>query len=138
MAETHKPFRELVKPDGNFEFIEKRRTWALISLIAIIGCIAMLFVNKETRGDYLNWTIDFKGGTELILAFEDSAGNPVPMDAGKIRGALNDAGKSGFAVSNFAWKTEGPNGAEVEASGMMIRTPEFGAVKTQEGKKIDD
>ncbi len=136
MSETHKPFRELIKPDSNFEFIEKRRTWALISTLAIIGCIAMLFVNNSVRGDYLNWNIDFKGGTELILAFEDKAGNPEPMDAATIRAALTDAGKSGFSVSNFAWKTEGPNGTEVEASGMMVRTPEFGAVKKAEGAQI--
>ncbi len=136
MSETHKPFRELIKPDSNFEFIEKRRTWGLISLLAIIGCIAMLFVNNATRGDYLNWTIDFKGGTELILAFEDKAGNPLPVDAGTIRGALSDAGKSGVAVSNFSWMTEGPGGATVEASGMMIRTAEFGAVKKADGLKI--
>ncbi len=136
MSETHKPFRELIKPDSNFEFIEKRRTWALISTLVIISCIAMLFVNKSMRGDYLNWNIDFKGGTELILAFEDKAGNPAPMDAATIRAALKDAGKSGFAVSNFAWKTEGPNDTEVEASGMMVRTPEFGAVKKAEGEQI--
>lgn len=136
MSETHKPFRELVKPHSNFEFIEKRRTWALVSFIAVLGCIAMLFVNKSTRGDYLNWTIDFKGGTELILAFEDKAGNPAPMDAGTIRGALNGAGKDGIAVSNFAWVTEGPDGTPVEASGMMIRTAEFGAVKKEEGRQI--
>tara|TARA_R110002096_G_scaffold44526_8_gene120297 strand:- start:113649 stop:114902 length:1254 start_codon:yes stop_codon:yes gene_type:complete len=136
MSETHKPFRELVKPNGNFEFIEKRKTWALVSLIAVFACIAMLFVNKSTRGDYLNWTIDFKGGTELILAFENQDGTPHPVDAAMIRGALNDAGKSGFAVSNFAWQTEGPDGNAVEASGMLVRTPEFGAVKKEEGRKI--
>ena len=31
----------------------------------------MLFVNKNVRGDYLNWTIDFKGGTEMIWEFRD-------------------------------------------------------------------
>ncbi|MCP4444193.1 MAG: protein translocase subunit SecF [Myxococcales bacterium] len=136
MSETHKPFREIIKPNSNFEFIEKRRTWGFISFVLVIGCIAMLFVNKSTRGDYLNWTIDFKGGTELIFAFEDKEGSPLPVGAGTIRGALNDAGKSGFAVSNFAWMTKGPDGKPVEASGMMVRTPEFGAVKKQEGLKI--
>lgn len=138
MSETHKPFRELIKPGSNFEFIEKRRTWALISLLAIAASVAMLFVNNSTRGDYLNWTIDFKGGTEIILAFENKAGDPLPVDAGQIRKALNDAGKTGFAVSNFAWKTEDHNGNQVEASGMLLRTPEFGAVKSDEANKISE
>lgn len=136
MSETHKPFRELVRPNSNFEFIEKRRTWALVSTIAIIACIAMLFVNKSSRGDYLNWTIDFKGGTELIFAFEDKAGNPTEVDAAAVRKALTDAGKSGFSVSDFRWKTEGPDGKPTEAQGMMVRTPEFGAVKKAEQQKI--
>ncbi len=136
MAETHKPFRELVKPNGNFEFIEKRKTWATVSFLAVIGCIAMLFVNKSTRGDYLNWTIDFKGGTEMILAFENADGSPHPVDASMIRGALNDAGKTGFAVSNFAWESKDANGNKVEAAGMLVRTKEFGAVKKEEREKI--
>lgn len=136
MSETHKPFRELVKPDSNFEFVEKRKTWALISIFAILASIAMLFVNKETRGDYLNWTIDFKGGTELIFAFEDAQGNPKEVDAAAVRKALNDAGKSGFSVSDFRWKTTGPDGQPVEALGMMVRTAEFGAVKPDEQQKI--
>ncbi len=135
MAETHKPFRELIKPHSNFEFIEKRRTWATVSVIAIIACIAILFVNKSTRGDYLNWTIDFKGGTEMIFAFEDSAGNPVPVDPATIRKTLSDAGKTGFTVSEFHWEAK-VNGKEVQAQGMMVRTPEFGAVSKAEQKKI--
>jgi preprotein translocase subunit SecF len=136
MSETHKPFREIVKPNSNFEFIEKRKTWALISTFAIIVCIAMLFVNKSNRGDYLNWTIDFKGGTELIFAFEDAEGNPKEVDAATVRKALSDAGKSGFSVSDFRWKATGPDGKPVEALGMMVRTPEFGAVKKEERLKM--
>ncbi len=57
---THKPFRELVKPGSNFEFVGRTRTWVLISVVLIAASIGMLFVNKAVRGDYLNWTIDFK------------------------------------------------------------------------------
>jgi preprotein translocase subunit SecF len=136
MSKTHKPFRELVKPDSNFEFVEKRRTWALVSLLAIIACIAMLFVNNSTRGDYLNWTIDFKGGTEMIFAFEDGEGNPVDVEPGVVRKALSDAGKTGFAVSNFSWSAEGPDGNPVDVHGMLVRTPDFGAVPKAEQDRI--
>lgn len=136
MAETHKPFRELIKPDSNFEFVEKRKTWATISTLVIIACIAMLFINKSSRGDYLNWTIDFKGGTELIFAFEDAEGQPKKVEAAAVRKALSDAGKSGFSVSDFRWMKDGPEGKPIEAYGMMVRTPEFGAVKLDEQQKI--
>lgn len=140
MSDTHKPFRLLVKPDSNFEFVDSRRKWITISVLAILASLAILIVNKEVRGDYLNWTIDFKGGTELIFAFEDSAGNPTPVEAGAVRKALSDAGKSGFAVSDFHWKTkikdDKGNDKEVEASGMIVRTTDFGAITSDEAVKM--
>lgn len=136
MSNTHKPFRELVKPHSNFEFIDKRRTWATVSILAIIGCIAMLFVNKSMRGDYLNWTIDFKGGTEMIFAFDDKDGNPIEVKAATLRKAMIDKGKTGFVVSNFGLSTENAAGDVVESTGMLVRTPEFGAVKKPVRDKI--
>ena len=136
MASTHKPFREILGPDSNFEFVEKRRTWALVSTILCIACVAMLFVNKNTRGDYLNWTIDFKGGTELIFAFENKDGTPHQVEAGVIRKALKDAGKTGFAVSDFKWSVDQGDGTETEAAGMLIRTPEYGAVAKAEQERL--
>jgi hypothetical protein len=46
---THKPFRELLQPGTNFEFIGKQRLWLTISLIVSLACIVTLFVNERTR-----------------------------------------------------------------------------------------
>ena len=136
---THKPFRELVKPNSNFEFVEKRRRWAMVSLVLILASIAILFVNKETRGDYLNWTIDFKGGTEIILAFEEAGSDvPVTVDPGTVRKALSNAGAEGFAVSDFRWDKLLDSGESVEVHGMLVRTPDFGAVPDEQQKAISE
>ena len=46
--------------------------------------IGALFVNRSVRGSYMNWTIDFKGGTEIIFAFKDKA-KPRRFDQGRHR-----------------------------------------------------
>jgi preprotein translocase subunit SecF len=126
---THKPFRELIKPDSNFEFVGRTRVWALISLALVIGSIAMLFVNNAVRGDYLNWTIDFKGGTEIIFGFRDKdSGEHVSVSAGDVRQTLQRAGYDGFEVSEFGWTEELEGGREVNVKGVLVRTPTFGVV----------
>jgi preprotein translocase subunit SecF len=117
MSETHKPFRELIKPNSNFEFVEKRKTWATISTLAIIACIAMLFVNNSTRGDYLNWTIDFKGGTELIFAFEDAEGQPKKVSAA-FQSIGPEARTKRRSPDHVAFKT--PGSANLVAKSALI------------------
>ncbi len=150
---THKPFRELVKPGSNFEFVGRQRLWITISLLLIAGSIAMLFINKAlpSRGAYLNWTIDFKGGTELIFEFCDTKNgeHAEGVVAGDVRQALRGAGFSGFDVSAFTWdghkkctkpgdtkKTD--EGGDMQVHGVLVRTPDFGALTDQQKTDIDD
>ena len=72
MSDQHK-FRYLLPPGNNFNFVSKFKGWLIFAAFAMAASIGMLFVNKEVRGEYLNWTIDFKGGTEIILSFQDKA-----------------------------------------------------------------
>lgn len=133
---THKPFRELIKPGSNFEFIGGSRRWITISVVLVLASIAMLFVNKSVRGDYLNWTIDFKGGTEIVFAFDKKGTDePVAIPSGDIRQALLSAGYPGTEVSGFSWN-ETRAGVEVTVPGMLIRTPSFGALEADEAVEI--
>ena len=121
-------FRYLIKPGTDFAFTSKFRIWVVISLLLTSIGIGSLFVNKATRGAHLNWTIDFKGGTELIYKFQDRAnpGKYIAADAGKVRAALKSAGDDGFDVSSMSWKEEiGDN--EVQVRGVVVRTTRFGA-----------
>ncbi len=136
---THKPFRQLIKPGSNFEFVGKSRVWVVISVILILASIAMLFVNKEVRGSYLNWTIDFKGGTEMIFEFLDPADaskHVQDVKTGDVRAALKAAGFSGFDVSDYSWDDTDKNGNAIHIHGMMVRTPEFGALTDAEAERL--
>ncbi len=125
---THKPFRELLPPGTNFEFVGKTRMWVTISLVLVIASIAMLFVNKSVRGNYLNWTIDFKGGTEIIFEFKGDK----KIGPGDVRTALKAAGEESVEVSDYAWTEDGPDGGETTANGLRIRSPKFSAATEKE------
>lgn len=137
MSTTHKPFRELLRTDSNFEFVGRTRLWVIVSIFLVGASIAMLFVNNAWRGDYLNWTIDFKGGTEMIFGFRDKATNEhTSVNAGEVRKALAGADQGDFEVSDFSWSEVAPDGESKTVKGMLVRTPGFGGVSEDVGDKI--
>jgi preprotein translocase subunit SecF len=126
-------FRYLLPPGSDFKFVAKFRGWMLFSFFAIVACISVLFINKSVRGDYMNWTIDFKGGTEVIYAFKTKdGGGHKRLDAAAVRGALKGAGEVGFDVSEMGWT--GDDGKEV--SGLVVRTPRFSSVKREQTEAV--
>ncbi|HUS31232.1 MAG TPA: protein translocase subunit SecF [Kofleriaceae bacterium] len=130
--DQHKHFRYLIPPGNNFAFVRKFKYWLIASVVLMAAAVAALFINKSTRGEYMNWTIDFKGGTEIIFAFKDTNTNQfVKVDPAKVRKALEDAGDHGVELSDIAY-TEEINGKEVPVSGMLIRSPRFSALKDQQ------
>lgn len=136
MAAHDHNFRYLIKPGTDFSFVSKFRVWLVASLLLVAIAIGSLFVNKAVRGDYLNWTIDFKGGTEVVYAFQES-GKPdsyVHADAGKVRAALSGAGVRGFDVSEMTWKDE----KNREVRGALVRTPYFGATDAAQQQAVVD
>ncbi|HUQ06613.1 MAG TPA: protein translocase subunit SecF [Kofleriaceae bacterium] len=129
-AQEHK-FRYILKPGNDFQFVSKFRLWCIISFLLCSASIGMLFVNKAVRGSHLNWTIDFKGGTEIIYSFKDKSAPPgetryTRADAGKVRAALEKSGAAGFDVSERSW-TDEVKGRDVAVKGILVRTPRFGA-----------
>ncbi|MGN6109529.1 MAG: protein translocase subunit SecF [Kofleriaceae bacterium] len=135
---AHK-FRYLLPPGNNFQFVSKFKAWLILSIVLMAASIGSLFVNKAVRGSYMNWTIDFKGGTEVVYAFKDKAtGAYETVDAGKVRKALEDAGEDGFDVSDMSWSETSPTGQDVKIDGMMVRTPRFSAIPPATSRKAFD
>ncbi|HEY4242442.1 MAG TPA: protein translocase subunit SecF [Kofleriaceae bacterium] len=131
MTDHHK-FRYLLPPGNNFAFVAKFRIWLVISVLLMCASIGILFVNKAVRGNYMNWTIDFKGGTEIQVAFKDKstpANDPkyIAVDTGAVRKALEETGDS-IDVSDITW-TEGADKHEVH--GTIISTPRYSAIKPE-------
>jgi preprotein translocase subunit SecF len=131
MSDDHK-FRYLLPPGNNFAFVAKFRIWIIISLLLMTASLVTLFVNKSVRGNYMNWTTDFKGGTEMIFAFKDKTSHEyVKPDPGKIREALEKAGEDGFDVSEYGYKDDD----DKDAPGINVLTPRFSAVKPDDAEK---
>ncbi len=127
---AHK-FRYLLPPGNNFAFVAKFRIWIIISLLLMTAAVGSVFFNKSVRGEYMNWTIDFKGGTEMIFSFTEK-GKPdgyVKVDPAKVRAAL--AGEEEIEVSEIGWDAD--SGKHVD--GMIIRTPRFSAIKPEAEQK---
>ncbi|HWM86952.1 MAG TPA: protein translocase subunit SecF, partial [Kofleriaceae bacterium] len=90
------------------------------------------------RGDYLNWSTDFKGGTEIIFGFhEKGTDQPAHVDPGRVRAAFDKAGFDNVSVSDFTWQEQTSQG-EREATGILVRTPEFGAVDLDKQMQVAD
>jgi preprotein translocase subunit SecF len=66
-------FFELISPDLNIDFIGTRKIWIGISVFAVLLSVAMLFLNAFVipgRGQMLNWSVEFKGGSEIVTRFK--------------------------------------------------------------------
>jgi preprotein translocase subunit SecF len=130
MSEHHK-FRYLLPPGNNFNFVGKFKAWLVVSILLMCVAIGILFFNKSVRGEYMNWTIDFKGGTEIILAFRDQAGNYTKVEPGKIRETLEKSGEAGIEVSEISYTGQNKAGEDTTVNGMIIRTTRFSALKPE-------
>jgi preprotein translocase subunit SecF len=74
----------------NIDFIGLRRTAYTFSLVMFLIGMASIFLHKG-----LNYGIDFKGGTSLVLRFDR------PVDTGSIREALSGISQGGSEIKRF-------------------------------------
>jgi preprotein translocase subunit SecF len=129
MAEQDHPhkFRYLLPPGNQFAFVAKFRIWLIISVLLMSVSIGALFLNKARHGEYMNWTIDFKGGTEIIVSFKDASGNFIKLDPGKVREAFAKAHEEGIELADISYADTTPKG-DVTVNGMIIKSPRFSAL----------
>src|SRR5581483_1658327 len=84
-------------------FIGMQRYWIGLSIFLVTLTFVMLPLNAfvfKSRGHMLNWGVDFRGGTELVVDFAK------PVDAGEIRKVLADASHDNADVVKY----EDPSG----------------------------
>ena len=87
----------------------KRRLWYLLSVILIVpGVISLIFAG-------LNLGIDFTGGTQIQLQFEQ------PVDSGELQTVVEGAGYSGAVVQSVS--AEGGNAFQIKTSEIGEGTP---------------
>jgi preprotein translocase subunit SecF len=119
-------FFEVIKPGSSFEFIGMQRYWIGLSIFLVALTILMLPLNAyvfKSRGHMLNWGVDFRGGTELVVEFSK------PVDAGEIRKVLTDSGHDNADVVKY----EDPTGKS--KYNFMLR---IGAVSVLNEKQVKE
>jgi preprotein translocase subunit SecF len=79
-------FFELIKPNHNIEFSGRMNLFLGLSMVLVTLSIAMLPINHFWRGHTLNYGIDFRGGTEIQVAFNGE------QDPARIRSAMQNNG----------------------------------------------
>jgi preprotein translocase subunit SecF len=80
-------FFEIIHPGASYEFIGNQRYWIAMSIFLVALTVIMLPLNAyvlKGRGHALNWGVDFRGGSEIVIEFSK------PVEAGDIRKALSD------------------------------------------------
>ncbi len=88
------PF-ELVPPGTHIDFIGKRRITAAASIVVLLAGIVAVPINGVKLG------IDFQGGTEMQVLFEDQ----VEADEGAIRRVIGACGIQDFSVVRYGEAT---------------------------------
>lgn len=128
-------FRYMIPPGTNFAFVPKFKAWIWLSIVLTIGTIVVLFANKSMRGEFMNWTTDFKGGTEVVLAFKNQAGAYIEVPVGKVREAYAAAGEDGIDVGGMSYSEETADGGTTTVQGIIVKTPRFSALKPEDARK---
>jgi preprotein translocase subunit SecF len=128
----HKPFRYLIPPGSQFDFLRTR--WInIISVLLLAASVAALLVNYAVRGAPLNWTIDFQGGTEIVISARDTqTGTQRALELGAVRNTLEAAGFPEVEVSTLAWSA-----GNRDIEGLVVRTTRFGAVGPERAADIE-
>ncbi len=124
MAEQQK-FFEVIKSGTDIDFIGNQKYWIGTSIFLVLLTFVMLPVNAyliKDRGHMLNWGVDFKGGTELVVEFSK------PVDASQVRDALNAAGLENADVVKYGGTA---------TTAFMIRLGAVSIMSAEQAKKIE-
>ena len=71
MAANQK-FFEVIKPGIDLDFIGTQKYWIGTSITLLLVTFLMLPINAyliKSRGHMLNWGVEFRGGTEIVVDF---------------------------------------------------------------------
>lgn len=100
--------------DSNFDFMKYRRYWVALSVVLVVVSVLAIFVHGK-----LNIGVDFAGGTQLTLQFQEEPA------VDEIRGILVGAGMDDVQIQRFG---------ESGSNEVLIKAPvaEEGAVANQE------
>jgi preprotein translocase subunit SecF len=124
MAEQQK-FFEVIKSGTDIDFIGNQKYWIGTSIFLVLLTFVMLPLNAyvlKDRGHMLNWGVDFKGGTELVVEFSKA------VDASQVRDAMSAAGLHNADVVKYG---------SGETTAFMIRLGAVSIMSDEQTKKVE-
>jgi preprotein translocase subunit SecF len=126
---TEPKFFEVIKPGTKIDFVGREKVWIGISIVLIAITVAMLPINAyviKGRGQMLNWSVEFKGGSEIEAGFKK------PIEPAEVREALESAGFHGVE----AFRSFGTAGKE-STTDFTIRMGSVAAVSDDKAKTVE-
>ena len=106
---------QIFKPGTNFDIVGKQKVLVFVSLIAVIASLLIV----ATRG--LNYGIDFKGGSDIILSFKQD------IDSQQVREALERVGVTEPAVQRYG---------EAQQNQFLVQTSDVSIVNEALSERI--
>lgn len=85
---------------ANFPFMQWRRRAYIITAVMLLVGLGGMIKNVGQYGSWLNYGVDFKGGTLVQLQFN------APAEAEQIRSAAEAAGHDDWEITNFGGANE--------------------------------
>jgi preprotein translocase subunit SecF len=125
MADQQK-FFEVIKSGTDIDFIGKQKYWIGASIILVAITVLMLPLNAyvfKDRGHMLNWGVDFKGGSELVVEFNKAVG------ASDVRDAMVSAGLHNADVVRY--------GSDSATPSYMIRLGAVSVLSPEQAKRVE-
>jgi preprotein translocase subunit SecF len=125
-APRQQKFFEIIKPHSTYEFIGNQKYWIGTSIVLVLLTVIMLPLNAfviKSRGHFLNWGVDFRGGTELVIEFSR------PIDGGELRKTLGELGHDNADVVRY----DDPSGKS--KNDYMVRLGAVSVLSTEQAKQ---
>jgi len=101
---------------ANFPFMQWRRRAYIVTAVLLVAGLAGMIKNVGQYGSWLNYGVDFKGGTLVQLRFKQ------PVQVEQIRAAATAAGHDDWEITNFGGANE-----------FVVRTGSFSEAVGQAG-----
>lgn len=95
--------------NANYKFIEPRRLAYIITAVALVICAGFAIFWQSSKGSWLNYGVDFAGGTLLQLRFQE------PVEVAELRETI-EARYPGSEITRFGGDNE-----------FLVRAPRFSA-----------
>jgi preprotein translocase subunit SecF len=122
-------FFEVIKPGSKIDFVGREKVWIGISMALLAVTVGMLFLNAyviKGRGQMLNWSVEFKGGSEIEVGFKK------PVEPAAVRDALESSGFHGVE----AFRSYGTAGKE-STTDFTVRMGSVAALSDDKAKTVE-